>query len=134
MLYPGGGNSSTAGQSGCRRALLQQRLEHRFWTTWHGEPPCEDHDRSGGRIHVDRIDTRSAGSDWLSIGVGIGSGTRACINADSSADATSFTRGTSSFTCCEPVGSVVKLFPAIIAATFENLSLAEVAELADAHV
>jgi hypothetical protein len=134
VLHPGGGDSSTAGQSGCGRTLLQQRLEHRFRTTWHGEPSRENHDRSGGRIHADRTHARSAEPDRLSIGVGIGSGTGACVNTDFGRDATSFTGRTGRFTCCEQVGSVVELFPAIIAATFENLSLAEVAELADAHV
>ena len=135
MLHPGGGDSSTAGQSGCGRTLLQQRLEHRFWTTRHGEPPGEDHDRRGGRVHVDRTDAGSADPDRLTICVGVASrGTGACINPDSSADATSFTGGASSITCCEQVGSVVEIFPGYNSRTFENLSLAEVAELADAHV
>ena len=134
MLHPGGSDSSPTGQSGCGRTLLQQRLEHRVWATWHSELAGKDHDWSGGRIHVDRAHARSVQPDRLSIGVGVGSGTRTCIDPDSGGNATGFTCGTSSFTCGKQVGSVVKLIPAIIAATFENLSLAEVAELADAHV
>jgi hypothetical protein len=101
VLHPGGGDSAATWQSGCGRTLLEQRLEHGFWTTWHGEPFSEDHDWSSSSIHADRAHTRFATPDGLSLGVAIRN--RAGVNSDPSAHATAITRRTRSFTRCEQV-------------------------------
>ena len=103
MPYPGGGDSTTAGQGRRRRTFFKHTIEHCFWTARHGESAREDHDRSRGRLHADRSRARLADPDRLTLGFAIDVGERAGINTDSGADATGFTGNARSFTSGEQV-------------------------------
>jgi hypothetical protein len=66
------------------RTFFEQRIEHGFWTTRHGEFVSEDHDRSGSCVHVNCTHTRIADHERLAFGT-FRIGGSACVNTDARA-------------------------------------------------
>jgi hypothetical protein len=95
--HPDRGDPAATRQSRRRRALLELFIEHGIRPARHSKPVGEDHDRRGGRVHVDRVGAWFTFLHWNTIGIAVGTHER--TNSDPNAGTTTITRSAHRSAC-----------------------------------
>ena len=143
MHRAGGRSSLTAGKIRRGRSVFQQRFEYRLWSTRHRQHFVKDHHRGGGRLYAFGADAFTAGGNRFAVGLavsGAGSNSDTSAAGISSRDehslgpgGTGAGYGTGGFTI-EFAKVSLKSQTQGLRCNCYLTTLAEVAELADAHV